>query len=345
MVSVKSPGFLPILQSQLESLPLEVLESVNRTGGLEVRDFMDFVLNPRDHAVVEPEDVSNEIVEWWNTCRETHDEESVNDLGMKALWEGRAAQCLVFSGDPNDWCKTIEGGKTWIETKLPHASWVKNVWVVVHPSVTERVKCYLACRGPRHVRVIPGFETFQLKPDNTLDFMGGKVATVSCGDGDVVPALLESGTLDEFVKSGGECVFVSNAKNLAVDPYIYLVGRHIKRNSRLTWEVVHAEKGDEGDVLVDVGGSATVVGRKRVFASREFPWTSTGTYVFDPRLPMRDVKWSWVRTRETKFSKSVVSFKRSACDLTAAFDATFVNVPRYIRYCPVSARIIGEKSL
>ena len=51
-----TPGFLSILQSQLESLPFETLERVNRSGGIEVRDIFDFLLRPKDYTVDLPDD-------------------------------------------------------------------------------------------------------------------------------------------------------------------------------------------------------------------------------------------------------------------------------------------------
>ena len=90
---MRSPGFLLPLQEQLENLPFELLERVNRPGGLEIRDLISYLLKPRDFSVDCPEVVARQNIKNYKDIST-----ELRQLGIESLKEGSTAYCIM-AGD------------------------------------------------------------------------------------------------------------------------------------------------------------------------------------------------------------------------------------------------------
>lgn len=304
------------LRSQLENISLEIMEKVNRAGGLEIPDFVDLVFKPKDYTVYEPLEVQPDSV-----LRDI--DPTCDALGRELFNNSTAAYCVFLAGDPNDWCRIFDSDNTIIDTSMCLAPKNTNeVWVVAPAVSHKNVRDYLGSRGMKSVKVIPAFETFQLNPDNTLDFIAGSPSLVPCGDGDVFDALHFSGLLTDFRANGGKYVYVCDTA-CTLPPHV-LVGLHSTMKSHVTWRV----KGGSGvDVLVDHTGIDQIVSKRRLDGCdpNRFAWSSMNAFVFDADVAVDTISLPWVRTREAKNSKTLDRFVRRAHSITSVLKTTFVS--------------------
>ena len=328
---MRTPGFLAILQDQLENLPLEILEAVNRPGGLEIRDLMDFVLRPKDYTVDAPYEVDPEHVL-------KNEKISIDAfwLGRDSLVEGTTAHCIIASGGAFE--KMPRSDTTLLELQLMKTSWVKNVWIMVGPDRLEEAKKIVDSLGNSSRKVFTQYESFSLTPDNRLHEEEGAPLLHSCGEGDLIPALKHSGILESFIASGGRHVIVCDGDNILGSAHPVIVGQHLLAKSIVTCEVTSRKRGDEHAILCEHGGFNQVVENHRLSSHtdiEEFSLVSTGTYVFDVSLDFDSVKWKWHRTKSNLNNKLVVQYKRSLCDLTATYQTHFIETPRYFCFMPL----------
>lgn len=84
---MRQPGFLRVLQDDLEKTPLEILNKVNEEGGLEICDFLDCIVKPVDYTVVQSDPLQENI---FNSCNFT---QAHTDAGKSLLREGKIAFC------------------------------------------------------------------------------------------------------------------------------------------------------------------------------------------------------------------------------------------------------------
>lgn len=87
---MRQPGFLSLLQGELERLPIEILNTVNEEGGLEICDFLEQLVKPVDYSVV-PSQLLQE-----NLCHVSQSSQDHFETGKRLLEDGKVAFC--FSG-------------------------------------------------------------------------------------------------------------------------------------------------------------------------------------------------------------------------------------------------------
>ena len=328
---MRTPGFLSVLQNQLEGLQLDVLENVNRPGGLEIRDLIDFVLKPKDHTVDCPYQVSDvDIVK--NSKIST----DAFWFGRTSLIDGTTAHCII--ADKDSFEKMPSSETTLLELQLMKTSWVKHVWIMVRPSRVGDAQRIVNSLGNDQRKVFTQYESFSLTPDNRLHEEEGAPLLHSCGEGDLIPALKHSGILESFLASGGRHVIVCDGDNILGSAHPVIVGQHLLAKSIVTCEVTSRKRGDEHAILCEHGGFNQVVENHRLSSHtdiEEFSLVSTGTYVFDVSLDFDSVKWKWHRTKSNLNNKLVVQYKRTLCDLTATFQTHFIETPRYFCFMPL----------
>ena len=91
---MRIPGFLSILQTQLENLPLAILERVNKSGGLEVVDLINLVIRPKDYTVADPVEIDSNVV----LKNETLSSDAFW-IGRESLLDGTTAHCIIANDD------------------------------------------------------------------------------------------------------------------------------------------------------------------------------------------------------------------------------------------------------
>lgn len=329
---MRTPGFLSVLQDQLEGLPIDILESVNRPGGLEIRDLIDFVLKPKDYTVDCPYQVSNEEV-----IKNSKISTDAFWLGRNSLIDGTTAHCIIADDVSFEMMPSSE--TSLLELQLMKISWVKNVWIMVSPGRVDDATRIVSSLGNDKRKIFQQYESFCLTPDNRLHISeDGKPTLHSCGSGDLIPSLKHSGLLDEFISSGGKHVIVCDGDNILGGAHPVIVGHHLLTESKMTCEVTSKKKGDTCAFLCEHAGFNQLVEDFRLSSATEaeqFHYISTGTFVFDATLDFSSVRWKWHRIKQNVKRQLVVQYRRTLCDLTATFQTLFIETPRHFCYMPL----------
>jgi len=321
-----SPGFLNDLQAQLEGLPLQILEDVNKVGGLEIRDLMDYLVNPKDHTVDLPYHVEDGVVL------------SNSNISIDAFWKGKdslmngeTAHCIVvddaaFQCMPNS-------NVTLLEMQLMKVSWVKHVWLLTPPADVDRARRLAEAVG-KNVRIIENYQSFCLTPDNRLHTIGDAPVLHACGQGDLIAAVIHTGLIEESLKGGVKYVVVCEGDNVLGSGHPVVVGQHVLAGKPLTCEVTSRKRDDQQGILCEHAGFNQIVEKFRLSSQTdpdEYGLISTGTMVINLDLDFSSVKWKWHRTRSIASDSIVVQYTRTLNDLTSHFQTQFIETPRY--YC------------
>jgi UDP-N-acetylglucosamine pyrophosphorylase len=334
-----TPGFLAVLQNQLESLPLEDLERVNRVGGLEVRDLLDFLLRPHDYTVDLPETESPDVF-----YEKIAPEAAA--IGNEAIKNREVAICVLAGGVgtrigmPKAFVKVPGVETSLLALKILQSESIEDVWVMSSPGNSLEIKKQLSL-SKKTVKIFEQYETFRLTPDNQLYMTDGRPCFSPCGHGDLISSLKHSGVLKEFLDRGGKYIFATSVDNLygTVDPIV--LGQHIIAGKPITCEVTNSNKANYGGVLCDHNGFKQIVEKFRLSSHTnpdEYDWMSTNSMVIDANLDFDSIKWSWHRVKKKLDGRLVVQYERLLQDLTAHFQTQFIGVKRQCRYMPIKTQ-------
>lgn len=316
-----APGFLSELQVQLESVPLEVLESVNRPGGFEVSDLLDSILRPKDYTVCMPHQVDLGTVKTFEDI-----DVDTRKIGENIVADNQVAFCLLFDGTDDE--------LPFLVKKLEASKNIQEIWLLIPPSFIPEIYLILSSLGTSNVKVMTNYETFALTPDNRLidGFASPKLSI--CGRGDLIPSLQNNGILEEFVSVGGKYVYVTPVKNPLLSPDPMVLGQHVIGKKPVTCEVVDRHRFDKRDILCNHAGFDQLVGQHRLMYPADpdyFTYVGVDSYVFDANLDFNTMTFSWHRMKRTIDNKIVISYERSLNDLTFTFQTQYVKVPRTSR--------------
>jgi hypothetical protein len=317
---MRTPGFLGILQSQLEGLPLETLERVNSPGGLELRDILEFLINPKDHTVHLPYEVTDD-----NIFSPLDDQVSC-DHGDELLTTGKVAVCFIAN---DDCLRNISRlGITALESYLSRVSLAKRIWLIVPPISKLHFENALVNSQIRDkVKIVPQFESLCLTPDNRLHVDGQNVVFHPCGSGDSIPSLKREGLLEEFLSDGGEHILFVDADNFLGIPTPSLIYDHVVSDCPVTCLITKGSHNDSAPVICEHAGFNQVIERFRFSSYTEiefFKYISTGTYIVDARINFDDIAWKWHRRKKVVGTNMVVQYHRYIDDLTSSFKTRFV---------------------
>ena len=313
------PGFLNVLQKQLESLDLSTLERVNVDGGLEVSELINSILKPVDYTVDQPYFVE-EVVKcvpdidhddfWW---------------GKESLNSGETVLCIITSD------KSFEvddkTGFTHLEQQLVKSSWIKRVWIFVEPGHKKFVNEILKRTGSRAL-VLQGYESFCLTPNNELVIKDGQPVFHGCGTGDLIFASKKQSLLQLHLTGGGKYIYVIPC-NPGVELQPVLVGMHARLKKPVTWQVTERTLESEYGVLCEHAGFPQIVEKFRLSSQTAddlYEYNSTDSCVFDATLDFDTIKWKWHRMKVKTGKGLSVQFKRTLYDLTANFQTVFVDL-------------------
>lgn len=322
-----TPGFLLVLQAQLESLSEKSLGRLNAPGGLEISDIFDLVLRPVDHTVdcpyavnlallVRNEDISVEA--FW--------------LGKNSLVSGETAHCILV--DEVSFTRQSSTHPTLLELQLMKVSWVKNVWIFVEPSLLAMTKNAVENVGSR-AHIFEQLEMVSLTPNNEVQFSGDDPVFHGCGTGDLISVVTSSDVFKDFLANGGKYINVCTANNYLGSAHPVIVGQHIISKKPLTCEVTAKKSTDKSPLLCEHAGFPQLVEKFRFSPTtdlEEFDLVSTDNMVLNADLDFSAVVWKWHRIKKAVGGRLDVRFVRFLSDLTATYQTQFIKSPRHFCY-------------
>lgn len=337
---MKDPGFLVSLKEELTTVDPTVAARVHRQGAMPDRELVSLATRiDADPATYLPGQASERDV----TRFDAIDEEDER-LGEELILSGKVAFVVLAGGAgtrmgaPKLFARIPGLDVSLLAWKLLQAGNMP-VWVMAAPDTRNDVQRHIAAlalpQGTSGV-IFDQFEGYRLTPDNRLSMLApGFPELHPLGHGDLGPALLEAGTLDDnpHVKH----VIVCNVDNVLASPHSGLLGHHVRSGRRVTCEVVAREKADAGGVLAWVDDRLQVVESFRLpdgFVD-EAPYHNTNSMVIDVETLRRPMAWRWHRTRKVVNNRLVVQHERLLQQYTEEHESGFVCVPREARYMPV----------
>lgn len=299
---MRSPGFLSQLQSQLESLPIDVLESVNQTGGLEIADMINYIIRPVDHTVYDPLETAN-----------VKNLDEVDRCPMTS----NVALCLLLNS-LND----IPAAKR-ILKNTKNETWLvvpkDNVNGIIFPNIGGDIS------------ILPRNETLGLTPDNQLaSCRNGGPILFSCGSGDALASIISRGKLDQFLARGGQrIIFIDFAVWRGDIDLSLLVKAHVAGQKPITCTVTSRKSVSVTNVLCNYEGIDQIVECHRLALQRNhsnYAWTSSGAMVVEANLiDLSSIRWNWHRIKKNVEGQLVVQYERSLFDLTAIYQTQYIN--------------------
>lgn len=339
------PGFVNELRGDLAAVKPEIKARLNRPGALDEDQLLWLVTKQPQQSVNEPEHATtndvikyDDLVEW--------------QPGIDAVLAGEVAFVVLAggtgtrAGEPKPFMQLPKLGITLMANKLVQSSFVTHegeiiqapIWFMTSPDIMKRFARHLDGLVPRPAAgiVFEQFESYRLTVDNRLVFVEpGAPELHPTGHGDVGPALVESGVLDEHPEVK-HCVIVNCDNVLAsLDPV--LLTRHIKSGAAVTCEVVERREGDSGGVLAWVDGQLQIVEQFRLpdgFAN-EARYHNTNSMIIEVTALRQQLPWRWHRVRKHINGRIVVQYERMLQQYTENFKTDYVLVDRERRYLPV----------
>jgi|GEM_PF-2343393 len=335
-----SEAFIERYLRTLNSFPEDIRKIVNRPGGLTESNLLELILRPQDQSVDRPRQPQDESIK-----AEPLVDICVEEGNLK-LQQGKVAFCILAGGagtrigEPKAMLRLPNLGLSLLTIKLFQSVGNGPIWIVVSPSmkqiIVDHVKSQIGIDQSR-VKFIEQFESYRLHPNNDLVIVDGKPELYPCGHGDLFPALVHGGVLNEFRQNGGEHVFVVNVDNVlgGLDPM--LVGWHSLSHSNVSCEVVARLSGDSGGfICVDRNQVQVVEGyRVRGVDVAQFRWLNTNSFIFKADLNIEPLGNSWNRVQKNVNGRLVIQHERLLQEITEAYDTTFVSVNREERFFPI----------
>lgn len=339
---MKSTALIDRFKKSLESIPSNIRENVNRRGGLGESKLLDLIINPVDYGVNLPAIPPPEVVET------SWDVENCNSLGEEFLEKGQVAYCIMAGGagtrigEPKALLRIPGIEMSLLTLKIFQATGTGPIWIVVSPSLRSKIVDHVSSQvgfDSSRIRFIEQYESYRLRPDNEISFVDGVPDMYPCGHGDVFPALVSSGVLEEFVSKGGRYVSVVNVDNMAafLDPVA--IGRHNITGANVSCEVVQRTDEDSGGMLCDVNGSYQIVESFRIHGVdvKAFEWLNTNTFIFNANLNIAPLGGAWNRVQKNINGRLVIQHERLLQEITEAYDTRYFGVNRDERFAPVKS--------
>ncbi len=338
---MKEPGFVTSLREELKHVNAAWQARIHRLGGLSDEELIELTTQVAcDPAMAFPDHPDVHHITPWSDVTEEDELE-----GEQAINDGRVAFAVLAGG-----AGTRFGGPKFMETipdvGLSMLGWKllqagnMPVWVMTSPAMlagVERHISSLAIPLGMNGAIFEQFEGYRLTPDNRLSqIIDGLIPdTYPLGHGDLGPALVEAGVLDD--NPDVKYVVVSNVDNVLGSPHAGMVGHHIRSLKEVTCEVVERQKDDAGGVLAWVMNELQVVDNFRLpegFTDAS-PVTNTNNMIINVDVLKKPIPWRWHRVRKLVDSKLVIQYERLIQQYTEVYPANYVIVPRDSRYCPV----------
>jgi len=310
---------------------------LRRPGGLSEHELNSLISRPdADPAAYHPDHPSEGVISNWNDVTledELRGEEAIKagDVAFVVMAGGMGTR----QGGPKAFLQLPEVGTSLLGWKLLQAGDMP-VWLMSSPSLTKEIQRHVSSfalpMGLNGV-IFEQFEGCRLLPDNTISLvMEGVPDMYPLGHGDVGPALIESGVLDD--NQHAKYVVICNVDNVLASPHAGLIGRHIRNSYKVTCELVERLPGDQGGVPVWVNNQLQIAETFRLpenFAD-ESKFHNTNTMIIDVDVLRMEIPWRWHRVRKQVGSRLVIQYERLLQQYTEECATNFIHVPREARY-------------
>lgn len=336
---MRKPGFVGSLSRDLEAVWPEFKKRVHREGGLSDRELLALTTRmDADPAMYHPDHASEKQVSTWS------DVTPIDELrGEQAIKDGEVAFVLLAGGvgtrigEPKLFARLPKIGLSLLGWKLLQAGNMP-VWVMVDPHMSEEIQRHvssLALPLGMNGSIFEQFVGYRLTPDNRLLLVDGVPQLYPLGHGDVGPALVESGVLDDH--PAVKYAYICNVDNVLAGPHPGVIGRHIRCGATVTCEVVERHKDDRGGVLAWVNNHLQVAEDFRLPSgfAEEAKYYNTNTMLINTDALRWPIPWRWHRVRKQVNNQVVVQYERLLQQYTEETQADFLLVPREARYCAV----------
>ena len=332
-------GFVGSLTNDLKNVDEATQHRVHRPGALSDAELVSLTTRPdADPAVYFPDHADERNVSNWEAVTPADEH-----AGEQAIASGEVAFVLLAGGagtrmgHPKIFCKLPEVDLSLLAWKLLQAGQMP-VWVMATPDMSTAVHQHisgLALPAGLQGTVFEQFEGYRLTPDNRLATIDGKPELYPLGHGDVGPALVESGVLDE--NPNVKYVYVCNVDNVLASPHPGVIGRHIRTGALVTCEVVDRLEGDRGGVLAWVNNHLQVAEDFRLPAgfANEAKYHNTNSMLINADVLRWELPWRWHRVRKHVDGRIVIQYERLLQQYTEECNADFLLVPRDARYCAI----------
>lgn len=335
-----TPGFVGSLKEELQGVLPEYQQRVHRDGGLMDAELVSLTTRfDADPAAYHPEQVDIGNISTYEHITEEH-----VSIGDAAIKNGEVAFCLLAGGagtrmgGPKLFARIPGIGISLLAWKLMQAGGMP-VWVMTPPGMVKPIEQHIS-----HLVLAPGmsgvvfeqFEGYRLTPDNRLSMLApGTPDLYPLGHGDVGPALVENGVLDD--NPNVKHVIVCNVDNVLASPHSGILGHHILNNAAVTCEIVDRAKTDHGGVLAWVNGFRQIAEDFRLPDGfvEQAKFHNTNTMIIDTSMLRANIPWRWHRVRKHADSRLFIQHERLLQQYTEHCTADYVHVPRQARYMPV----------
>lgn len=332
---VKSPGFAGTLSKELEAVLPEFKKHIERSGGLTAQELVSLTARPdADPALYHPDHAwSTDVAQWTDVTAvdEATGEQAIkNNQVAFVLLAGGVSMSTLLAPLP-------KLGLSLLGWKLLQAGNMP-VWIMAQPGMSEQIQRHISTMAlPVGMNgcVFEQFEGMRLTPDNRLLTSNNLPELYPLGHGDVGPALIENGVLDD--NPNIKYAYVTNVDNALSSPHPGVIGHHIRLGCKVTCEVVERQKDDRGGVVAWVNNQLQVAEDFRLptgFAA-EAKYHNTNTMVIDTDVLRWPIPWRWHRVRKQVGSRLVIQYERLLQQYTEECRTNFLAVPREARFFPV----------
>lgn len=341
------PGFVKELRLDLDRIKPEYKTRVERTGGLSEQKLLSLVCATPPTWDVDIEHAQESDVDRYENLTSWQ-------AGVDAVRAGEVAFVVLAggagtrAGGPKPFMRLPKLGITLMANKLMQSGFTTHdgevvqapTWFMTSPELMERFANHLVglVPQPNEGVVFEQFESYRLRPDNRIDFVDQGVPDFyPTGHGDVGPALIESGVLDEH-PNVKHCVIV-NCDNVMASLDPVLLSHHIESGTHVTCEIIEKQKGDNGGVIAWYDGKLQVIEAFRLpegFAD-EAKYHNTNSLIVSVEALRSNIDWKWHRVRKQVGTRLVVQHERLIQQYTETFPTKYVVVPRAQRYLSIKS--------
>jgi UTP--glucose-1-phosphate uridylyltransferase len=290
----------------------------------------------------------------------TMEHERLSSIGREALRRGEIALCVLAGGMATRMGGVVKAlvealdGRTFLDLRLAENATLSRragsavpLWLMTSDATEGPIRDALGkCGAPAHVATFTQDLGLRLTREGRL-FRGpdGQPSTYAPGHGDLPDALRRSGLLATFMERGGKYVWIANLDNLGATVDEALLGYFLDRSSAMAKsvlvELAPKAAGDRGGIPAwanaqrDDGGVVRclqVLEEFRLpagFDAERVRVFNTNTFLVDAAALLRArIGHGWFEVEKKVGVAIAVQFERLLQELTAAFDATYVRVPR-----------------
>lgn len=295
---------LQSLLTELESVPLPILERWNRSGSLEIPGLVSLISSPTDTSVISPDERTESPSELLSS-------EHYLEAGFHSLTIGETSLCVLHDGN-------IENLKRLVKESYP----TKHIWVITPESSLEEVKQHLD-PSPAGLEIFTSFTLPSLTPAYGIIWNDEIPLSYDSQCGDVYGILSEGGTLEEFNKNGGKYILFTHSSSPSVTLHP-LLSHHISMGVSITTAVC---KRIYGYPLLTEDG---LIEEGNIIGDENLTFSAMGTYVLPSILTNAEIPWEWMRSRRIVNGSITIEFHRHLSQLTRILPTCYVMVSKNI---------------